>query len=608
MATTQKLADYVIQLLEERGIEHIFLISGGATMHLVDAIGRAKKIKYVCNYHEQACAIAAECYSRFGKIAACNVTTGPGGTNALTGIAGAWLDSIPMLMIAGQVNVETTVGYTGLPLRQFGYQELDMVEMVKSITKYAVMVKNPYEVRYHIDKALYLATHGRPGPVWVEIPLNIQGTLIEPEKMKSFDLSAEDMGEKVIPKNELIAKVTETLKRIKNAKRPVLLAGNGIRLAGAADEFLKLVDVLKIPVLSSFAGYDLIDSAHPLYMGRPHTFAAQRAANFILQNCDLLLSIGTRHDVGLVSYNFKAFAREAFKIIVDIDLAELKKPSVNPDLPIHADAKNFIEEMTRQLSTRAPTSDLSEWIAYGKNLNKRYPAVQKEFWEQEKYANSYCFIDRLSEHLKSDDILVVSDGTALTCTYQAFRVKQGQRVVCNSGCAAMGYGLPAAIGACFANNKKAIFCIEGDGSLQLNIQELQTLKHHNLPIKLFVYNNQGYLAIKITQDTFMEGRHTASDPSGGVSIPDFVGIATAYGIPAIRMSLNAEIDQKITEAMQTPGPVLCEIMMDPQQPLVPKLRADRKPDGALMSKPLEDLYPFLPREEFMANMIIPPFN
>ena len=596
-----KVSDYIMDCIADIGVWEIFLISGGGSMHLVDSLGKNKRLKYVCNHHEQASAIAAEAYARLrGDMGVCLVTSGPGGTNAVTGLMGAWLDSIPVLFISGQVNTNATVASTVLPLRQLGDQETNIIEMVKSVTKYAVMVTDPYDIKYHFEKAIHLAKEGRPGPVWLDIPLNVQGSYIEEDKLKIFSTSEIDIA---LDRRVLKSQVTETIRRLKIAKRPVLFVGNGVRLAGAAKKILDLVRILKIPVLSSFAGYDLIDSSNRYYVGRASTFG-QRAANFILQNADLLLSVGSRLNYRITTYNPKAFAREAFKIVVDVDDAELRKPTVKSDIAMRADAKEFIEEMIHQIKTPLK-NNINSWFEYCRDLNKKYPVVLPQYWKEQRYVNSYCFIDALSDSLRSDDVIVLSDGTACVCTYQAFRVKQGQRVILNSGCAAMGYGLPASIGACFAHRKKRTICIEGDGSLQLNIQELQTIKHYNLPIKLFVYSNDGYLSIKTTQDTYMDKRRVASDSGSGVTCPDIVKIAKAYGLKTERIMNNREIKQKIKEVLGYPGPVVCDIVMDPEQPLIPKLRGEKKADGSIVSKPLEDLYPFLDREEFKNNMIIP---
>lgn len=598
-----KLSDYVVSWLEEKGVKDVFMISGGGIMHLVDSVGRAKKLKYICNQHEQAAAIAAESYARLKGLGVCIVTTGPGGTNTITGVSGAWLDSVPMLVIGGQVNLSMTAKSTGIKgLRQLGDQEENLVQIMTPITKYAATVEDPRDVDYHLEKALYLATHGRCGPVFVEIPLNIQGSYIQKNKLRKFVAPTP-----YVKRAQLKKLVRKTIERLRKAKRPVLLAGNGIRWAGADKELLKLLQALKIPVLTSVAGYDLVPSNHRYYIGRPGTFG-QRAANFVIQNSDFLLSIGSRLHLYLVTYNYRAFAREAFKVIVDVDPAELKKPTIKPDIAVHADAKEFIEEMLRQLRKKPLRLRTQEWWQYARELNRKYPVVLPEYWKQKKYVNSYCFIDRLSRFMKPGEVIVVSDGTPLTCSHQALIIKKGQRLISNLGCAAMGYGLPAAIGACFANKRRRVICLEGDGSIQLNLQEFQTIQYHNLPIKIFIYENEGYLSIKITQDTYMNGRRVASDPTSGVGHPDFVKVARAYGFRTVSMNTNREIDASIRKVLAYPGPVVCVIRMAPDQPIIPKSKADKRPDGTILAKPLEDMYPFLDRKEFLENMIIRPWE
>ncbi len=598
-----KVSDYIVKFLEDMGVKHIFLISGGGNIHLIDSIGNSKKIKYICNHHEQASATAAEAYARVtGNIGVCVVTTGPGGTNAITGVLGSWLDSIPMLIISGQVKRELLSAGKGV--RQLGDQEINIVDIVKPITKYSVTVMDPNEIHYHFEKAVYLAKTGRPGPVWVDVPLDIQGSFIDLKELKPFDPN-----EIVLPhktdRKLLEKQVEQTLEKLRNSKRPVLYAGNGIRLAQAAKEFLKLVDLLKIPILTSYAGYDLIPSSHRYFFGRGHAFG-QRAANFILQNSDLLLSVGARLDVRTIGFTYKAFARGAYKIMVDIDKSELDKFILSPDLKINFDAKDFIGEMTRQLKKSPLKLNIKEWLGYGRRLNKKYPVVLQEFRREKRYVNPYYFIEVIGKHLKQNELIVVSDGVgALNCMYQAFYVKPNQRVILNNGCAQMGYGLPAAIGVAFAvNKKKRVICFEGDGSLQLNIHELQVMKHHNLPIKLFIYSNDGYLSIRNTQNNLFAGKHVAVDSKSGVSAPDFVKIAKAYGFKAIRINNHAEMEEKIKRVLNEPGPIVCDINSVRELILTPKLMARRTPDGQFESPPLEDMGPFLPRDEFKANMII----
>src|SRR3989338_5888261 len=604
MGVPMKLSDYVVSFLEKIGVEHVFMISGGGIMHIVDSVGKSRELKYVCSQHEQAASMAAEAYARLKGLGVCIVTTGPGVTNALTGTIGAMLDSIPVLYISGQVNTNHMVQSTGLPLRQLGDQEINTIDLVRSITKYSVTITNPQEIRYHLEKAVFLAKSGRPGPVWIDIPLNIQSASVNPADLRRFNKNEITHPFETNKKN-LEKLVSEIMARIQKSKRPVILAGNGIRSAGAEKEFLQLAKLLKVPILSSFAGYDLIDSSHPYYMGRPGIIG-QRAANFIIQNADILLSIGCRLNTRIVSYNNRSFAREAFKIAIDIDKAELQKPTIKLDMAVNYDAKDFIEEFNRQLNGSGFRHD-NEWVRWCRLLNSKYPVTLPEYWQEKKYVNSYCFIDTLSENLTPYDVLVLADGTACVCTYQAFKVKQGQRVILNSGCAAMGYGFPAAIGASFARKGQRIICLEGDGSLQMNIQELQTMKYHSLPIKLFIYENDGYHSIRTTQETYFDSRYVATDKSSGVSSPNFLKLAEAYGFPAFEIKNIQEL-YKVPLVLNSKGPAVCVIRMNPRQPLIPKVLGEKLPDGRIRSKPLEDMYPFLPRSEFKENMLIKPWE
>jgi len=599
----EKLSDFVIKFIENLGIKHIFLISGGGNIHLIDSIGKSKKIKYVCNHHEQASSTAAESYARINGFGVCLVTTGPGGTNAITGVLGAYQDSIPMLAISGQVKRETMGA--GKITRQYGDQEVNIVDIVKPLTKYAVTIMDPLEIGYHLEKAVYIAKTGRPGPVWIDIPLDIQGSTIETNQLKKFSPTEikSDYGTNKKKLKELVAK---TIDKIKNSTRPVLYAGNGIRLAGAYKQFLSLVNFLKIPVLTSYAGYDLMPSAHPYFFGRGHAFG-QRAGNFILQNSDLLLSIGARFDIRTIGFTYKAFARAAYKIMVDIDMKEIKKPILSIDLPVNFDAKDFIEEMIRQIKESNFNVEIDDWLDYGRRLNKKYPVVLKEYWLEKKFVNNYCFIETIGKLLKPNELIVESNGVGpLNCMYQAFYVKSGQRIILNNGCAQMGYGLPAAIGVAFAANKKQrVICFDGDGSIQLNIHELQVIKHHNLPIKLFIYSNDGYLSIKNTQDNLFAGKHVAVDKESGVSCPDIVKIGRAYGIKTERINNHTDMEEKIKKVLAYPGPIICDINAVRELMLSPKLMAKKLPNGQFASPPLEDMGPFLPRDEFKNNMLIP---
>ena len=597
-----KVTDYICNYLADNGVTDIFMISGGGAMHLVDSIGKHPKLNYICPHHEQAAAVAAEGYSRAtGKMGVVTVTSGPGGTNTLTGVIGQWLDSVSVLYLSGQVKQETTIeSCRKLGLRQLGDQEINITDIVRPVTKYAVFVKDPYNIRYHLEKAVYLATHGRPGPVWLDIPLDVQGAIINERRLRGYDLKEDEIK---FDKAKLRKQVKKAAKLLKSAKRPVFLAGQGIRISSAQKTFIDFIEKTKIPVLTSFCGFDLIPSSHPLYMGRPGTLGA-RFGNFALQNADLLISVGSRNNIRQISYSRNVFARGAKKVIVDIDAAELRKPTIKPGLAIHADAKDFLLQLKREISgVKLP--DWQEWIEWCAERKKRYPVVLPQYWKIKKPVNPYCFMETLSKALDGDAVVVTGNGTACVTMFQAGIVRKGQRIFWNSGCAAMGYGLPAAIGACFGIQKRPVVCLDGDGSLQMNIQELQTMAYHKLPIKLFVLNNYGYLSIRQTQDTFFGGRHTACDPDTGVSFPDIIKVAKAYGLPARRILRHSEMKEEIEKTLRSKGPVVCEVVLAPGQKFMPRASSKKLNDGRIVSAPLEDMYPFLSRDEFRENMIIP---
>jgi acetolactate synthase-1/2/3 large subunit len=596
-----RLADYVIKTLADNGVRHVFMLTGGGAMHLNDAIGREQRIKYICNQHEQACAMAAEGYARKkGTIAVVCVTSGPGGTNTLTGILGQWLDSIPVLYLSGQVRYETTVASTGLPLRQLGDQEANIIDIVRPITKYAVMVTNPQLIRYHLDKAIHLAISGRPGPVWLDIPLNVQSAVIEESNLKLYDPAGDS--ETSAP-NLIEEQVNNVLQKLANSERPVILAGAGIRLAGASDTFYKLAEKLGIPVQVAWDAIDLFPSDHPLYAGRPST-VGQRGANFIFQNADLLLSLGCRLNIRQIGYNFPAVARAAYKISVDIDPNELKKPTLKIDLPICADVGEFIRLINGKLvNSKLPPK--TDWLVWCRKRIQRYPVVLPEYHRSRKLVNPYVFCEVLAGRLTEHDVVISSNGASCVIPIQAMQIKRGQRHIVNSGCAAMGYGLPAAIGACFANEGRRVVCLEGDGSIQLNIQELETVHYHRLPLKIFLFNNDGYLSIRTTQHSFFDGHLVGESAKSGVGFPDFVRVAKAYGIHACRIQNHRELRGKIDEVLQADGPVFCDVRMTPDQLFVPRTASKRLPDGQMISSPLEDMFPFLDEEEFLSNMMIP---
>lgn len=599
-----KLADYIAKFVADQNVRHVFMITGGGAMHLNDAFGCEKRIQCVFNHHEQSSAFAAEGYYRAsGRMAVVNVTSGPGGTNTVTGVIGQWLDSIPALYVSGQVKQQTIIASCPeLGLRQLGDQEINIVDIVRPITKYAVMVRDPLQIRYHLEKAFFLALHGRPGPVWLDIPLDVQAALIKEEDLLPFQPAAEE--ETVFDHECVDRQVGVLIEKLLSAKRPVIMAGHGIRISGAVDAFHQLIEKLHIPVVTAINAHDLIWSDHPLFFGRPG-ISGDRIGNVVVQNSDFFLSIGARLGVRQISYNYASFAREAFRAMVDIDPAELKKPTLNLDLPIQSDAGYFIDELSRQLELVSLPA-YQEWIKWCSERKAALPTLLQDNTCQPQYVNFFKFEEELSSQLSGNSVVVTGNGTAYTGTFQAVKIKRGMRLFSNQGCASMGFDIPAAVGACFGLRKSPIVLITGDGSIQMNIQELQTIFAYRLPIKIFVLQNNGYLAIRITQDTYFEGRHVGSEPSGGLFLPDIKKIASAYGIAACEIRDDNQLAQGIRDVLAADGPMLCEIVMDPHQTLYPKLSSVVKEDGSMVSCPLEDMYPFLSREEFLENMIIPP--
>ena len=599
-----KVSDLIADFIASLETKHVFMISGGGNMHLIDSVGRNPHLTYVCNHHEQACAIAAEGYARATEnIGVCLVTTGPGATNTLTGLIGCWLDSIPTLFISGQVKRKDLGQLEGL--RSLGVQEVNILDMVKPVSKYAVLVMEPEKIKYNLEKAVFIAKSGRPGPVWLDIPLDVQSSIVNVKDLEEFDPVKEGLEAKP-PHSELKEQVAKTIEILANSKRPILIGGSGIKLAGARKEFEELMKLLQVPVLTAFLARDLSVSSDPLFVGR-HGGFGDRAGNFAVQNADVVLTIGARNHLFNIGYQYEWFAREAKKIVVDIDPAELTKKTVTPDLPILADAKEFIKEMIHQLQNKN-LPDITEWKEKCAYWKATYPILTDEYKNQKKFVNSYYFTEELSQAMQEGEQLVLADGTALTGTLQAIKIKKDQRVYYNFGAASMGWCLPAAIGVAFAAKAPRTLLITGDGSIMMNLQELQTIRHYNLPIKIFILNNNGYLAIKNTQNTFFGGHLVASNPDSGVSFPDFKKVAEAFGIPHEKMTEHSEVKEVIEKVLEKDGPVICEILMDPGQTLFPRITSVKKEDGTMVSKPLEDMYPFLEREEFLKNMIIKPID
>ena len=594
-----KVSDYVAQFLVDKGIEHVFTVTGGGAMHLNDSLGHHKGLKCMYNHHEQACAIAAESYARIhNKIAAVCVTTGPGGINAMNGVAGGYLDSIPMLIISGQVRYDTTARSTGLNLRAMGDQEFDITKAVDSMTKYCQMITDPLEIKYCLEKAYSLATTGRPGPCWIDIPVNIQGMTIETDDLYSYDCKEEVQVPKI--EKEIINIIIE---KIRNAKRPVLYAGNGIRISGGHSIFMEVIEKLNIPVVTCWDSIDAIYDEHPLYVGRGGIMG-DRAGNFAVQNSDFLLAIGNRLSIRQVGYNFKTWAREAFVVVNDIDKEELKKPTIHVDLSVWGDAYDLLQQLNESICE--PVFNKEDWLTACANWKKNYPVVQEKHFKEKEKANVYALIHTLSGNLEEGQITVVGNGSACVVGSQAYQIKKGQRFIVNSAIASMGYDLPAAIGACVADHKKDTICVTGDGSIQMNLQELQTIRHHNMPMKIFVINNEGYHSIRQTQTNFFgEPLVGVGNDSGDLSFPSMEKLAYAYDIPYVSIHTNSELNEKIQQTLGAKGPVICEIFVDKEQKFEPKSATKRLEDGTLVSPPLEDLAPFLPREELEKNMFIP---
>ncbi len=598
-----RVADYIAELLADKGIDTLFTVVGGGAMHLNDGFGHNPKIKCIHNHHEQACSIAAEGYYRMSnKLPAVCVTTGPGGTNAITGVLGAYLDSIPMLIISGQVKYEMTVASTGLDLRQLGDQEWDIVSTVNSMTKYAEMVVDANKIKYCIEKAIYLAMDGRPGPCWVDIPLDVQGAIIDTDDLIEFDPKELETNSVQEVTEDILENVIE---KIKTAKRPVIYAGSAIRTNDAYDSFLNVINKLQIPVVNAWNATDSIEYDNPLCVGCGGSFG-DRPANFAVQNSDLILSLGCRLSTRQVSFAYDSWARESYKIMVEIDPAEINKPTLNIDLPIQSDIKDFLEKFNAYLEKEYSdyTFKNEDWIKQCNIWKEKYPVCDKSKYEQKEKINVYAFLDTLSDCMKENDKIVVANGAACACIH-GYKLKKGQRLVVNSGVASMGYDLPAAIGACFGINQNDIICVCGDGSIQMNLQELQTIIHHKLPIKLFLINNDGYQSIRITQRSFFEQPFIGiGSDSGDISFPNMEKIAYAYGFKYNQCSDINKLKDTINNTLNTSEPIICEVFVDTAQSFEPKSASKKLPNGKMISAPLEDMKPFLDRKELEENMYI----
>jgi acetolactate synthase-1/2/3 large subunit len=604
-----KLSDYVVRFIAEQGVKHVFLVTGGGAMHLNQSLSAETAIEPVCNSHEQASAMCAEAYSKVtNHLGVCMVTTGPGGTNAVTGVTGAWLDSTPMLIVSGQVKrPDRMFDKNGQPLgmRQLGVQEVDIVSIVKPITKYAVTVLDPAEIRYHMEKAVYLALNGRPGPVWVDIPLDVQASPIDdPATLRGFDPSElEDSDENTNLKLE----VRLLIEKLNRAERPLLFAGNGIRLARATAEFEELRHLLRIPSVATWCAADLVPSDEPTFVGRPGSVAT-RGANFALQNCDFLLAVGVRLDFAITGYAPHNLAREAHKAAVDIDAAELAKLHPHLQQPICADAKAFLRELLRQKDS-IRMRDHSAWDARCADWKTRYPVVTDEHRNPDSRVSIFHLAEVIGSESSPDDLLVSgSSGSGIEIFLLACPTRNGQRIYHTAGLGAMGYGLPMALAVSIGGGRKRTILVDGDGGFQFNIQELETASRLKLPVKFFVLNNDGYASIRASQTGYFGKPSIGCDSRTGLTVPDLGKIAAAYNIPCIVIENQKHLHEDVRRALEMAGPVMVDVRVIPDEVRAPRLQSYQRPDGSFVSKPLEDLFPFLPREEFLANMIAKPLD
>jgi len=593
-----RVSDFIFKFLTDRGVDTVFMIAGGQAMYLVDALYQNNKVEVICTHHEQSAGMSADAYGRLtGKVGVALVTAGPGAVNVINGVAGGWTDSAPMMVISGQSALACVQYQQSHSIRQYGIQGINIKPIVEKITKYFVTVDDPAKILYYMSKAYYLALSGRPGPVWIEVPLDVQKMEVPTRLLEEFVAPLDDFDNVLLRQQ-----VTEVLKSLASSKRPIFLIGQGIRLGQSVKDFNHVLEKFKIPVLTSRLGIDLINSDNRLYVGRPGNYG-ERSANFAIQNSDLIIAAGCRLASALVGHDPKNFGKYAKKIMVDIDKEELDKPGVKIDIKIRNDTKAFFTEILRQ-SDLCALPDFTEWINQCNYWKKTYPVVLGHY-KKEKPVNSYYFTEKLSEFATADDVITVDTGTCFHVACQTWKIKKNQRFLTTGGLSSMGYWV-AVIGACMANKRKRTVVITGDGSLQMNIQEFATIKHNNLPIKVFIFNNNGYLLIRHTQKNFMDGRLLGEGPDTGVWCPDSLKIAEAYGIKGVRINSVKEVTHKIAEVMNYDGPVICDVMTPEWQLIIPRISSKKKPDGTLISMPYEDMYPFLDRKEFLSNMLVKP--
>ena len=597
-----KVSDYVAQLIVDLGIEHNFTIPGGGAMHLNVSFGHQPGLKCIYVQHEQCAAMAAEGYYRMSnRLPLVCCTTGPGGTNTLTGVLGAWLDSIPMLVISGQVKYSVTAMSTRMPMRIYGNQEFNITKAVEPMTKYAVMVTEPRMIKYHIKRAIHLATTGRPGPAWIDVPLNVQWAYVDTDELIDYD-PEEDAN--TLPRTVSEKTLDLIIEKLKAAQRPVLYTGVEIRTNGAYDAFLRVIDKLNIPIITSFDSIDLVPEDHPLYVGRAGDIAT-RFGNWAVQNSDFVLAIGSRLGIRQVSYATETWAREAFVTMVYPDPLEITRYNIHVELPVRAELNDFMNKLADRIPEPLPLKQA--WLDICMDWRRRYPAVTERHYSQQGLANAYCLLDAFSKASKPGVPIVSGNGSAAAVAGSALLIKEGQRWIYNVGCASMGYDLPASIGACFANGKQELYCITGDGGIQMNLQELQTIVFHQLPIKILIINNAGYHSMRLTQrGLFKEFTTVGVGPeSGDLGFPEMSRIAEAYRIPYMSASSNAELPEALKTFLAQDGYAILEVFVDSDQAFEPKPSAMKRADGSLFSPPLEDMAPFLPREELEKIMLIP---
>jgi len=594
-----KLSDYIADFVARQGVRHVFLLPGGGAMHLNESFGSHPQLEFICNLHEQACAIAADAYGQFtNNLGVVQVTTGPGGTNALTGVAAAFLDSTPLLVISGQVKRPDIKG--DRKVRQIGFQEIDVVAMAAPVTKYAVTVMTPESIRFHLEKAVHLARTGRPGPVWIDIPLDVQAAQVDPASMDGFspdEVAPEGVEEAARAAIELLVR----------AERPVILAGNGVRLARALDDFHALLRRLPVPTLLTWKAIDFLAEDHPLYCGRPGG-TGQRGANFTQQNADFLLIVGARLDAGQTAYNHANFARAARKVMVDVDAAEIDKMQTPIEVRAPYDAGVFLRAMLAQLE-KAALPDWQPWLIRAKEWQRRYPLCLPEYWERTDRVDNYVFLEVLGELMTAEDLLVPgSSGQCSEITMQAFKVKAGQRILNSEGLGPMGFGVAAPLGACVASGGRRTVSVDGDGGFIMNVQELETLRRLNLPVKIFILNNQGYGSIRTSQRNYFQGHYVASDASSGLTLPDWRAVVESYKVPFFSIGTHADLRAGIAATLSVAGPAVCEVAIPPDQATMPRVTSKQRADGSLVSAPMEDMAPFLDREEFKRNVFVPPID